>query len=413
QKGADRLAYAFPGMTAKVHSIEDEEMEIITPERAVARYLRAVRERAVRIVYLKPFLLSVDRNDLAEKSLGMFKCVRESLEQKGFAISEPSIIVDPVSANFITRLFAAIACAVGFILLLLTLNFRIGIFPASVIALIIIVAGIALGWIGTKLIALGLAVVSPTLAIAWLVKRYDGAWRDIRNLRITQFWPTIMLWSGSIGITVVGALLIGSSMINTRTLLEIDAFSGVKIALYLPILLALIIGVQLILPAEKQTFVSGLEWLFNVPVKIWHVLLGFVALVALFIMLDRSGNFPIISVADWENNVRGWLETAFYARPRTKEVFIGHPALILGLYLGLSNLGFRRYFLYAGVVIGSIALTSLTNTFCHMHTPIVLSVFRTASGAIIGAIIGLIAGLIIGGIINSVNRNARPFTPSD
>ena len=140
------------------------------------------------------------------------------------------------------------------------------------------------------------------------------------------------------------------------------------------------------------------------------MLLGFVALVALFIMLDRSGNFPIISVADWENNVRGWLETAFYARPRTKEVFIGHPALILGLYLGLSNLGFRRYFLYAGVVIGSIALTSLTNTFCHMHTPIVLSVFRTASGAIIGAIIGLIAGVIISGVINLVNRKAKPTT---
>ena len=117
-------------------------------------------------------------------------------------------------------------------------------------------------------------------------------------------------------------MLITSSIINDRTLLEIDAFSGVKIAFYLPILLAIIIGVQLILPEGSRTPGSAVSWLLNFPLRIWHVLLGIVQTLMLFIMLDRSGNFPVISVADWENNIRGWLETALYARPHTKEMLV-------------------------------------------------------------------------------------------
>ena len=51
--------------------------------------------------------------------------------------------------------------------------------------------------------------------------------------------------------------------------------------------------------------------------------------------------------------------------------------------------------MYAGIVIGSIALTSLTNTFCHIHTPVILSIYRTFAGMIIGGLIGIIAGAII------------------
>jgi len=404
QRGADVLADMLANSTARVHSIEDEEMEVITVDRAVARYLRSVRERAVRVVYLKPFLLAVDRADRIEKSVGMFGSVRSALESRGFAIGEPSIVAGPLSASFFARLASMVALAVGIALLLSTLNVRFHSAVFIIILVVVLAVCLLTGCMGQKVAVLGIALVSPTLAIAWLVRRYDGTWCDIRNVRITPFWPTISLWIGAMAITLTGGLLIAASLINQKTLLQIDAFSGVKLALYLPIVLAILIGVQIIIPEENRSFGSGVAWLLNVQLRIWHVLLALVGLIALFIMIDRSGNFPIISVADWENKVRGWLETMLYARPRTKEILVGHPALVLGLYLGLSSLSIRRPLMYAGIVAGSIALTSLTNTFCHIHTPLVLSLYRTGAGAVIGCIIGLILGVVIMSIVAHVGR---------
>jgi len=405
QAGGSSLADRLPDRTARVHSIEDEEMEIVTPPRAVARYVRAVRERAVRIVYLKPFLLAVDRANRVDKSIEMFRDVREALESKDFRIGKPSTVAEGVASSVFSRVAAILVFGTGLALLLHTLKIRVSMIGLAAILVAAFVVGFVPGWLGQKIVALGIAVVSPTLAISWLVERYDGAWIEIRKLRITSLWPAIGHWVGAVAITATGALMIAASLISTSTLLEIDAFSGVKIALYLPILLSILIGVQLIIPSENRTLAGALSWLLNVPVRIWHVLLGLAGLVALFVMIDRSGNFPIISVAGWENDVRGWFETMLYARPRTKEMLVGHPALMLGLYLGLSNIGFRRALMYAGVVIGSIALTSMTNTFCHIHTAIILSIYRTLAGAVIGGVIGIVLGAIILGLVRGGRRH--------
>lgn len=395
QKGAHSLAYRVPNIIARVHSIEDEEMEVISPDRAVARYLRAVRERTVRIVYLKPFLLSVDSLNRVDKSLKMFAGVKESLESRGFVIGEPSRISDKIRSNILTRLALSIALGSGLILLVHLAFGRIG--ASLAITLFVITLGLSqgLGTLGLKLSTLGIALEAPLLALFWVVRRYI----EIENLQKMNFLSSagsaISLWLGAIAITLTGGLLIAASLINHLTLLKIDSFSGVKLALYLPILLSLMIGVQLILPPEKRTFYDGLTWLLSVPIKVWHILLGFLALVVLFIMLDRSGNFPVIEVADWENKLRGWFETILYARPRTKEAFIGHPAMVMGLFLGLSSMNIRKSVAYAGLVIGSIALTSLTNTFCHIHTPLELSIFRTIAGIVIGGLLGLAGGIVI------------------
>jgi fructose-specific phosphotransferase system IIC component len=63
--------------------------------------------------------------------------------------------------------------------------------------------------------------------------------------------------------------------------------------------------------------------------------------------------------------------------------------------------------MFAGLVIGSIALTSLTNTFCHVHTPFELSIYRTLAGALIGLILGLIAGFVVLGLTRIVRAKPR------
>jgi len=282
--------------------------------------------------------------------------------------------------------------ASGLILLAHSLRIRLSWVLVGIIFALVLLICLGGGWLGQKIATLGIALVSPVLAISWLVRKYEVMEDSVR--RRSSVFAGVGLWVCAVGITLSGGLMISASLISTRTLLQIDSFTGVKLALYLPILLALLIGVQVILPKEKRRFADGVAWLLNVPVKIWHVLLGIVALIGLFVMIDRSGNFPVIEVAEWENRVRGWLETMLYARPRTKEAFIGHPALVLGLRLGLSRFSVRRPFAYAGLVIGSIALASLTNTFCHLHTPIELSIWRTLIGGVIGGVIGIVLGVI-------------------
>ncbi len=401
QVGGASLAWLLPNHTARVHSVEDEIQEVYSVDSLITRYVRSARERSVRVIYLKPFLMAIDNSDRIEKSLTLFSGVKSELESTGFVIGEPSRLTGPVTASLFTKIAAALALGIGLTLLLQLVKLRM-----NIIWLVLFLIGsfAVLFVMGVKYVALGISIVSPTLAVAWIVGRYDGAWAEIRKLRVTSLWPAVGLWLGAVAITLTGAVLIASSMIDERTLLGIDAFSGVKLALYLPVLLSMLIGVQLIVPGDKQTLLGGLTWLLEFPLKIWHVILGLIGLIAIFVLLDRSGNFPIIPVGDWENQFRGWFETLLYARPRTKEMLIGHPALLIGLYLGLSMINIRRALAFGGVVIGSIALTSMTNTFCHIHTPLVLTLYRTFAGAIIGLIVGLIIGAIVLGLV----RHGRP-----
>jgi hypothetical protein len=402
QRGSSELAQFVMVETVRVHSIEDEEMEVITVDRAIARYERAVRERAVRIVYLKPFLLQTDTSNRIDKSVNMFKEVKDALESRGYISGEPSFITGEHDTSPLIQFFSILALAAACVLLMHMLNFNLKISGAIGILVVLTAIWFVFGFFGSafgqillgrKIIALGLALAAPTLAIAWVTKKYI----EMENNAVEKFslGSALKLWLGAVGISLTAGLLIHSILINKYTLLEIDAFSGVKIALYLPILLAILIGVRLILPLQSRSIMSTVSYLLNMPLKIWHVILGLAGLAVLFIMLDRSGNFPIINVADWESNIRGWFETMLYARPRTKEMLVGHPAMITGLILGLSMLPYRRPLMYMGIVLGSIGLTSMVNTFCHIHTPLVLSLYRTFAGIVIGGVIGIVAGFIL------------------
>ena len=74
-------------------------------------------------------------------------------------------------------------------------------------------------------------------------------------------------------------------------------------------------------------------------------------------------------------------------RPRTKEFLIGYPALIAGIAFALRG---RRQWAAPLIVIGSIGLVSALNTFCHIHTPIHLSLMRVFNGAVVGILLGIV-----------------------
>jgi hypothetical protein len=61
-----------------------------------------------------------------------------------------------------------------------------------------------------------------------------------------------------------------------------------------------------------------------------------------------------------------------------------------------TSLGGWTALMLAGGVVGQ---TSIVNTLCHLHTPVILSLWRVVNGVILGLILGVIAWWIVGGLL--------------
>jgi len=105
----------------------------------------------------------------------------------------------------------------------------------------------------------------------------------------------------------------------------------------------------------------------------------------LFALL-RSGNASVLPVPPLEIELRNALEDVLIVRPRFKEFLIGHPALILWVGLGTTR---WRPWAVGLLAIGMLGQVSIVNSFLHLHTPLWVTLLRTAHGLWMGLAIGL------------------------
>ncbi len=155
-----------------------------------------------------------------------------------------------------------------------------------------------------------------------------------------------------------------------------EQFRGVKAALVLPILLVLL------LHFARHGFSKLRAFLSRRP-TFGELLLLLLGAAAILVVLLRSDNFS--AVPGLERRVREALEGLLYARPRFKEFLIGHPLLLLWGAYG-ERLGHYRIIFLA---LGMVGPVSIINSFAHLHTPLLLSLLRTANGLILGLAVGL------------------------
>ena len=122
---------------------------------------------------------------------------------------------------------------------------------------------------------------------------------------------------------------------------------------------------------------------------------GFLLLLLLaggvLLWLLRSGNEGILPVSLAELRLRAWLDEAFFARPRFKEMLLGYPALVLlaatkGCRPTVALSPRWRLVLLVAAGVGQV---SLVNSFCHAHTPLAVSLLRTFHGLWMGTVVGL------------------------
>jgi len=182
-------------------------------------------------------------------------------------------------------------------------------------------------------------------------------------------------------ITLVGSVVMTAIAQNPETRLEITPFRGIKAAFLLSW-----VGSIFILYSWEE-----IRNVLSRYVRRWDVLLaGFVIAVIAYILI-RSGNAPASWKPAAEQGIRDRLESWLLVRPRFKEFALGHPILLVGLYI--SQLSRTRRVALDGrpwMVVGMLGQVSIVNTFCHLHSPLALALFRTFNGVALGLVIGFV-----------------------
>ena len=149
---------------------------------------------------------------------------------------------------------------------------------------------------------------------------------------------------------------------------------------------------------------SLIEFLNRPPV--WgELILIMILLAGVAIMLIRSGN--VSSTPAFEEKMRLLLEKYLIARPRTKEVFVGYPCLLLLCYFVKNGMLVRyRELLRIGVAAG---FSSVVNSFCHFHTPLTLILLREFNGLWCGVIVGAVLVIAVKFVVVPLLKLIRPI----
>jgi hypothetical protein len=201
----------------------------------------------------------------------------------------------------------------------------------------------------------------------------------IRDFKLTAPVPTFILVSL---VTIMAGTLVHSLGAVPLWTVGGVAISGVKAQLVLPLLLAIP------LLWDTDACKSFLEKAIT-----WKTLFFGVFLVgtAAAVYLMRSGNYSAVPVSGGERHFRDVLEAVFTTRPRFKEFFVGHPLLILALFIKQETAPEPKKEMTWRILLwlGMIGQISIINTFLHFHTPYELCLLKSLHGLWLGALISL------------------------
>ena len=382
QDGDRQLKKSMGKDVIRVHSVPKDELKKLKRDAVVKRFVRAARERKVRLIYMRPFLPpQIDAYPITY-NLNFFQSVKSSLEDAGFVIGRAQTS-PPLEVKGWQLTLLGVGVMIGSLFLL---NNFIRL-PLLLMHLILIISGLGIVYTGSmghttllqKGFALLAAITFPSLAVIATLSKI----KSLKNL----FRDSIFIALNIIAETMVGVFLLVGLLADYRFMLGVETFSGVKIALVFPVLLVVL---YFILNQGEGPLRQRFEAFLSTKVSVAAVLGGFFVLGALGIFVARSGNF-VLPVPSFEKIFRNFLETVLFIRPRTKEFMVGYPMLFIAAVALLRE---NRKWVWLFAAIGAIAPISVFNTFSHIHTPIMVSMIRTVNGLVLGIIIGLIVAYI-------------------
>ncbi|MDR2175998.1 MAG: DUF5693 family protein [Synergistaceae bacterium] len=384
QLGASQLdRLAFPALIP-LHSVTNEELLArgIGRTALLERMARAAAERSVRLLVLRPAVSG--SADSALETFGQeVEFLSGTLASRGIRMGWPKPLAEqPAAARGRGAVFAAaLACSLIFLLSLTRYLKRLRgviggpfpekpLVPAETVFFAAFSCAAALAAWRFPSFARFLGAVSAALAVT------EASLKAMDDPR--HPWKALF---GGVLFAAAGGLAVAALFSDPLYMLRLRTFSGVKLTLMLPPLLVVLHDMR------RRIHPESLSQMLSRPPLLGELLLGLVLLALLALVLFRSDNVQIIPGA--EASVRGALERFLIARPRSREIFIGYPCLLLYAFTVKARLWPRfRELLRVGAVLG---FASVVNSFCHYHTPLLFILLREFNGLWTGLLLGLLA----------------------
>ena len=365
QGGLPRITKELQDRLVRVHSMVAAEIDRNEPPDIIDRYVRAVVERSMKGLFLRPISMSAE--DPMREFRWYVSTIRDRLAREGYQ-AKPARTDMPAPRP----LWAAIICglgvaAAGGFLMSKLAGAKWGFFVGGVLVLLTAALGVDFG---LRYLALAAALVFPTLA---MLAAFDKGNQPGNSGK----WIAAFFWITAF--SVIGGLHVAALLTLPSYMLRIEQFFGVKLAHFLP---PIVIALYLVFSENNA------RTLLNGAVRWADVVVGIVILAAVFMMLSRTGNDAPGDVSALELKLRNFLDRVLPERPRTKEFMVGHPALIVSLAMAFKG---QRSWLPLTVFLAAIGQVSVLNTFCHLHTPISVTLLRVAVGFVMGTVVGLFA----------------------
>jgi hypothetical protein len=401
QKGNDGLAEKAIERTTRVQAISKTELDKLDYNTVVARYLLGVRERNVRVVYLRPFLHEQDGMSIQATNVAMVKAIASGLKARGFTLGRAT----PVPGfRFNPAIVVLVALAVPSIIMLLFEAFgmrRSAVAYAVYGFTVLLLAG---GYVShhdllaRKILALVGAIAFATMAVVVIAREFLSAPPERFSASIVAGLRTLATATA----VALGGALVVIGLVSTPLLMEeIDRFAGVKAVIVLPplIVFALYIYTRRFGNEPPTAISSALA-----PVRVYQLAIVAFLAGAAYVYISRSGNQSDVSPTAFELALRSNLTSVLGVRPRFKEFAIGFPLLMLLPSLQVAHKRLVGWLFAIGIAIGT---SDIVDTFSHLHTPLLVSLVRIVNGAVIGAVLGVVVIAIYRAVVARMRPRSR------
>jgi len=386
QKGNLELARLIPGRTVRVQAISKVELDKLSFPEVVERYELGVRERNVRVVYLRPFAHEFEKRSIAATNVEMVRQIAADLRAHGFTLGRATPVPLYRGNSRVLVGLAALAVPSIFVLLLGWYGWYRS--SWAVAAYGFTIALYLTGWLShhdlfaRSVLALLGALLFATAAFTAL----SEAFFERPKTRFGAQMLRSLLWTlSATGVALLGALVVVGLMSSPLVMEEIEPFRGVKAVLAAPPLIALALY---LFTTRFDSGVRSPRDAFAAPIRIYQLLIAVLVIGVGALVLLRSGNQSDIAPSAFELTLRHHLTAILSVRPRFKEFLIGFPLLML--LPALRRMHRRAVGIMLSLGIG-IGIGDVIDTFSHLHTPLTVSLLRVFNGLIVGIVIGAIA----------------------
>ncbi|WP_294519320.1 DUF5693 family protein [uncultured Anaerovibrio sp.] len=402
QDGMLDIAKANDYHSARLYSIPKDEQKKMKIGDCVERWSNTDAERNIRFNLLKIFDKPAPGMNLLETNMTYFGSVRDRLVADGFTIGKAGAFEHFYPASWVRALVmlgVAAACVLYLSLVIPGLGNKY-IYGLLLLGAVVLAGPVLMGH-GNKIrvvAALASANVFPAIAVIWQLDRFRSK-EPGEKTSLSKIILTGMLSLFACGaLSYIGASYLSGSLADTEYLLEVNIFRGIKLTFILPIILVAIAFMQRFdlfdgKMDDTEGFLNQFYRIMDMPVKVKTLIGLFLVLVAGIVFVARSGHTMGMPVSATELKFRAFLEQALYARPRSKELLIGHPAFMLAVLAWFKK--WPTMVLFVLVLIATIGQGSMVETFAHMRSPIFMSFARGIGGIVLGAVIGAICMIFV------------------